>query len=64
MVYLSQGCGLVQGVASDGQEDVEQRVVSAQGQHHKVHGVHQPSVKPTTLKKINFSKKVILHGPF
>ena len=47
--HLSKCCSLVKGVTGDSQEDVEQSVVSTQGQHHKVESVHQTAFLGTPL---------------
>ena len=40
---------MVQRVASDGQEDIEKRVISTERQHDKVEGVHQPAFFRSSL---------------
>ena len=41
---------LVQGVAGDGEEDVEESVVPAQRQQHEVETVNTPAMLPTSLR--------------
>ena len=47
---LCEGRGLVERVAGDGQEDVEQGVISAQGQQHEVQGVDHPAALAAALR--------------
>ena len=41
---------LVQGVAGDGEEDVEESVVPAQRQQHEVETVNTPAMLPSSLR--------------
>ena len=49
MTDLVQSRGLVQGVTGDGKKDIEESVVTTEGQEHKVKAVNASSMLTTTF---------------
>ena len=54
--YLCKRGGLVQRVAGDGQEDVEEGVVAKQRQQHEVETIDHAPAEPATLNKGNVTR--------